>query len=161
MTQVPAIDPRLPKSERYTLLLEQVKALQDPLAGAWANAGNILAALHFAFGFHWTGCYLVRGDQLVLGPFQGPVACTTIAFGRGVCGTAWQRKETVIVPDVDAFPGHIACSSLSKSEIVVPILNASSEVIAVLDIDSDAYNTFDDDDARGLESLTPYLAPCL
>jgi L-methionine (R)-S-oxide reductase len=161
MSQVQAIDLRLPKHERYALVLEQVKALQNPDAGPWANAGNILAALHFAFGFHWTGCYLVRGDQLVLGPFQGPVACTHIAFGRGVCGTAWQRKETVIVPDVDAFPGHIACSSLSKSEIVVPILNTRCEVIAVLDIDSDAYNTFDENDARGLETLTPFLAPYL
>ena len=113
---------------------------------------NIAALLHTTFGFWWTGFYIVRGDELVLGPFQGPVACSRIPFGRGVCGTSWQRKESIVVPDVEKFPGHIACSSQSRSEIVVPIFRGE-EVIAVLDIDSRELNAFDDIDRESLEKI--------
>lgn len=120
----------------------------DPIA----NMANIAAALHEAFHFWWTGFYRVDGNELVLGPFQGPIACTRIPYGRGVCGTAWQRGETVVVPDVHKFAGHIACSSASNSEIVVPI-RRGNEIIAVLDIDSTDFNTFDDIDRQYLEKI--------
>ncbi len=122
-----------------------------------ADLSNAAALIHETFGFWWTGFYLVRGRELVLGPFQGPVACTRIPFGKGVCGTAWQRAATVIVPDVEEFPGHIACSSASRSEIVVPILR-DGEVLAVLDIDSRELATFDEEDAAGLEAAAASLA---
>ncbi|MBL7943754.1 MAG: GAF domain-containing protein [Flavobacteriales bacterium] len=154
-------DASLSKEEKYTTLRSQLTALEDPGAGNLANTGNFLAALHFTFGFHWTGCYLVKDGQLVLGPFQGPVACTTIGRGKGVCGTAWQQQQTIVVPDVDSFPGHIACSSLSKSEIVVPIKNNKNEIIGVLDIDSDQYNTFDQTDATHLEAIADMLSKYL
>ena len=118
-----------------------------------ANMANIVAAIQETFHFWWVGFYRVEGDELVLGPFQGPVACTRIPFGRGVCGTAWQQEKTVIVPDVHRFPGHIACSSASKSEIVVPI-RRDGKIIAVLDIDSDEYNAFDALDQRYLEQIS-------
>ena len=117
-----------------------------------AKMANVAAALHQTFGFWWTGFYRVVDDELVLGPFQGPVACMHIPFGRGVCGTAWQRQETIIVPNVHEFAGHIACSSESKSEIVVPVIR-DGKVIAVLDIDSAEYNTFDDTDKTYLEQI--------
>lgn len=117
-----------------------------------AKMANVAAALHQTFGFWWTGFYRVVDDELVLGPFQGPVACMHIPFGRGVCGTAWQRQETIIVPNVHEFAGHIACSSESKSEIVVPVIR-DGKVIAVLDIDSAEYNTFDDTDETYLEQI--------
>ena len=145
------------KSERYALLRKQVESLTEGESDLTANLANVAAAIHQTFPFWWTGFYLVRGEQLVLGPFQGPVACTRIPFGRGVCGTAWQRRETVVVPDVEAFPGHIACSSASRSEIVVPILR-NGEVLGVLDIDSRELATFDDEDAAGLEAVCATLA---
>lgn len=125
-----------------------------------ANMANLAALVHESMGFWWTGFYIVRGEELVLGPFQGPIACTRIRFGRGVCGTAWQRGETVIVPDVGQFPGHIACSSQSRSEIVVPVF-ADGKVAAVLDIDSRYLNTFNETDARYLEQLVRLIGPCL
>lgn len=145
------------KSEKYELLARQVASLTEGETDLTANLANTAAAIHQAFGFWWTGFYLVQGEQLVLGPFQGPVACTRIPFGRGVCGTAWQRRETVIVPDVEEFPGHIACSSASRSEIVVPILR-DGEVLGVLDIDSRELATFDNEDAVGLETIAARLS---
>lgn len=145
------------KSEKYELLTRQVASLTEGETDLTANLANTAAAIHQAFGFWWTGFYLVKGEHLVLGPFQGPVACTRIPFGRGVCGTAWQRRETVIVPDVEEFPGHIACSSASRSEIVVPILR-DGEVLGVLDIDSRELATFDNEDAAGLETIAARLS---
>lgn len=145
------------KSEQYALLLKQMRGLLEGESDLTASLANAAALIHGAFGFWWTGFYFVRGRELVLGPFQGPVACTRIPFGKGVCGTAWQRAETVIVPDVEEFPGHIACSSESRSEIVVPILRDGT-VLAVLDIDSRELATFDAEDAAGLEALAASLA---
>lgn len=141
------------KAERYTQLIPQIKSLIAAENDLIANLSNIAAALNEAFHFLWVGFYLVKDNELVLGPFQGPVACTRIAFGRGVCGTAWKNKQTLIVPDVDAFPGHIACSSLSKSEIVVPVFNDKKEVALILDIDSTALSNFDKTDAFYLEQI--------
>ena len=121
-----------------------------------ANMANMAAMIHETFGFWWTGFYIVKGEQLVLGPFQGPVACTRIPYGKGVCGTSWQRQETIVVPDVEEFPGHIACSSLSRSEIVVPIFSDGS-IYAVLDIDSKELATFDDIDKEWLEKIVELL----
>ena len=140
------------KKDKYGLVYKQVEALVEGEDDTIANMSNIAALLHTTFGFWWTGFYIVRGDELVLGPFQGPVACSRIPFGRGVCGTSWQRKESIVVPDVEKFPGHIACSSQSRSEIVVPIFR-SEEVIAVLDIDSRKLNAFDDIDRESLEKI--------
>ena len=145
------------KAERYTLLHAQLKGLLEGETDRTANLANAAALIHEAFGFWWTGFYLVRDNELVLGPFQGPIACTRIPFGKGVCGTSWARRETVVVPDVEAFPGHIACSSLSRSEIVVPILRGG-EVVAVLDIDSRELATFDGQDAAGLEAIAGTLS---
>lgn len=145
------------KSEQYALLRKQVESLTEGESDLTANLANVAAAIQQTFQFWWTGFYLVRGEQLVLGPFQGPVACTRIPFGRGVCGTAWQRRETVVVPDVEAFPGHIACSSASRSEIVVPILR-DGDVLGVLDIDSRELATFDNEDAAGLETIAARLS---
>lgn len=144
------------KEERYAMLLPQVVSLIEGESDRIAGMANMAAALAQTFGFFWVGFYRVIGDKLVLGPFQGPIACTRIAFGKGVCGTAWKRAETVIVPDVDAFPGHIACNSASRSEIVVPV-KADGEVIAVLDIDSDRLGAFDEVDQRYLEQLVALL----
>lgn len=140
------------KEEKYKTLLPQIDALIEPEGDLTANLANIIAALHQSFGFWWTGFYLVKGNQLVLGPFQGPVACTRIALGKGVCGTAWQQAQTILVPNVDEFPGHIACSSASKSEIVVPVF-ANGEVVAVLDVDSEHLAFFDDTDKIYLEQI--------
>ena len=140
------------KEETYQTLLPQLQSLVAGETDLIANMANIAAALHEAFGFWWTGFYRVEGQQLVLGPFQGPIACTRIPFGRGVCGTAWQRGETVVVPNVHEFPGHIACSSASNSEIVVPI-RRNGEIIAVLDIDSAEFSTFDAIDQHYLEQI--------
>ena len=150
------------KRETYEALMPQIEALVNGETDSIANMANVAAVLHAAFGFWWTGFYRVTGEglqvtgeglqELVLGPFQGPMACTRIPYGKGVCGTAWQRGETVIVPDVHAFAGHIACSSESKSEIVVPLWQ-DGEVIAVLDIDSKDYNTFDETDKIYLEQI--------
>lgn len=140
------------KQDTYRHLLPQIKALTEGETDVIANMANIVAALHEAFGFWWTGFYRVEGKELVLGPFQGPIACTRIPYGRGVCGTAWAQDKTVIVPDVHLFPGHIACSGASNSEIVVPIRH-DGQVIAVLDIDSTEYNTFDTIDQQFLEQI--------
>ena len=145
------------KEERYAALLPQLKGLLSGETDEVANLANVAAALKETFGFFWVGFYRVVGDELVLGPFQGPVACTRIRKGRGVCGTAWQEARTLVVPDVDAFPGHIACSSLSRSEIVVPLLDGAGEVWGVLDIVSSEFNTFDDVDARFLEEACRLL----
>ncbi|MDD7117931.1 MAG: GAF domain-containing protein [Bacteroidales bacterium] len=141
------------KRDKYSLAYKQVEALVEGEDDCIANMSNIAALLHGTFGFWWTGFYVVKGDELVLGPFQGPVACSRIPFGRGVCGTAWKRKESIVVPDVEKFPGHIACSSLSRSEIVVPIFR-EGKVVAVLDIDSKDLNAFDETDRESLEKIT-------
>lgn len=140
------------KEEQYQLLRKQIEALLSGESDAIANMGNVAAALKEQFNFWWVGFYLVKHDELVLGPFQGPVACTRIGLGKGVCGTAWQQAETLIVPDVDAFPGHIACSSLSKSEIVVPILQ-DGKCVAVLDVDSEQPDHFDETDSKYLNEI--------
>ena len=146
------------KEEKYRLLTEQVRSLIAGETDSVSVMANVSAAIHETMGFFWTGFYMVHGDELRLGPFQGSVACMHIPFGCGVCGTAWQRKETVVVPDVEAFPGHIACSSLSRSEIVVPVFNATNEVVAVLDIDSRDLNTFDEIDKKWLEDIVALLS---
>ena len=140
------------KEDKYRQILPQIAALVADEQDMIANMANIASALQEAFGFWWTGFYRVDGNELVLGPFQGPVACTRIPYGRGVCGTAWAQNQTVIVPDVHKFPGHIACSGASKSEIVVPVCR-DNRVIAVLDIDSAEYNTFDSIDRQYLEQI--------
>ena len=145
------------KTEKYQLLCEQIKALVDVESDIIANMANISSMIHETFGFLWTGFYRVVGEELVLGPFQGPLACTRIRNGKGVCGTAWTERRTLVVADVEAFPGHIACSSLSKSEIVVPLF-AGDEVIGVLDIDSAELSTFDEIDAHWLEKIVGMLA---
>lgn len=144
------------KAQKYEELLPQLRSLLSGETDPIARMANVAAVLHEAMGFWWTGFYRVQGDQLVLGPFQGPVACFRIARGRGVCGTAWSRKETVVVPDVEEFPGHIACSSESRSEIVVPLLR-QGEVIAVLDIDSRELAAFDDIDKHYLEKIAELI----
>jgi len=140
------------KSERYQTLLPQIKALVEGEPDQVANLSNIAAALKQTMDFFWVGFYLVKENQLVLGPFQGPIACTRIDLGKGVCGTAWKEKRTIIVPDVEKFPGHIACNSASKSEIVLPAFK-NNEVALVLDVDSDALNDFNSTDQLALEEL--------
>ena len=145
------------KTEQYRLLERQVASLLEGEMDLIAKMANVAAVLHGTFGFWWTGFYRVAGGELVLGPFQGPVACMHIPFGKGVCGTAWKRNETVVVPDVELFPGHIACSSASRSEIVVPVHGPDGAVTAVLDIDSDRLATFDDEDKVWLEKIVTWL----
>ena len=145
------------KAKKYRLLERQVAALLEGETDVIAKMANVAAVLHETFGFWWTGFYRVAGDELVLGPFQGPVACMHIPFGKGVCGTAWKRNETVVVPDVEQFPGHIACSSASRSEIVVPVHGPDGAVTAVLDIDSDRLATFDEEDKVWLEKIVTWL----
>ncbi len=140
------------KKEKYEGLLPQIEGLISYEDDLIANLANIAAALKFGMGFFWVGFYLVKNDELVLGPFQGPIACTRIRMGKGVCGTAWQRNETIVVPNVDEFPGHIACSSDSKSEIVLTA-SKDGEVQLILDVDSDKLNDFDPTDQRYLELL--------
>ncbi len=140
------------KKERYDVLLPQIEALVHGEEDLVANLSNIVAALRQSMGFFWVGFYLVKGKQLVLGPFQGPIACTRIDLGKGVCGASWKEKKTMIVPDVDQFPGHIACSSDAKSEIVVPVMR-DGEVVGVLDVDSDRLDDFDSYDQEGLERI--------
>lgn len=140
------------KKERYTTLLPQIETLVSGEPDLIANLANIAAALKQSLGFFWVGFYLVRDSQLVLGPFQGPIACTRIGFGKGVCGASWKDKRTILVPDVEKFPGHIACSSASKSEIVLPAFK-NSEVALVLDVDSDKLNDFDRIDSEQLEKI--------
>jgi GAF domain-containing protein len=145
------------KEEKYIELIPQIKALIEGESDVIANMANICAALKYGMNFFWVGFYLVKTNQLVLGPFQGPVACTRINSGKGVCGTSWQKKQTIIVEDVDAFPGHIACSSLSKSEIVLPLFDEINNVIGVLDVDSDALNHFDKTDELYLTKIINLL----
>ena len=140
------------KAEQYEVLLPQIEALLAGEPDLVANLANIAAALKEQFRWFWVGFYMVNGDELVLGPFQGTVACTRIAKGKGVCGSAWQQAETLLVPDVDAFPGHIACSSLSRSEIVVPIIH-NNRVAGVLDVDSEHLDQFDETDAKYLQQV--------
>ena len=144
------------KEEKYRTLLPQAKALCAGEPNLVANLANIASALKMTFDFFWVGFYLVENDQLVLGPFQGPIACTRIAYGKGVCGASWKQNETLLVPDVEAFPGHIACSSESKSEVVVPI-RKNGQVIAILDVDSNVLNDFDTIDARYLNELCEWV----
>jgi len=144
------------KEQQYLSLLPQIKGLISGETDLVANLANIAAALKEQFNFFWVGFYLVKDDELVLGPFQGPVACTRIRKGRGVCGTSWSQANTVIVPDVEKFPGHIACSSISKSEIVVPLFK-NNEVWGVLDVDSDQYNSFDEKDAQFLQEIVALI----
>ena len=140
------------KAERYRVLIPQVRSLIVDEPDLIANLSNISAALRQTMNFFWVGFYLVKGDQLVLGPFQGPVACTRIPFGKGVCGNAWKSKEVILVPNVDEYPGHIACSSQSKSEIVLPALK-NGEVVLVLDVDSEKLNDFGEADLTGLKQI--------
>ena len=149
------------KEEKYKQLIPQIKALVTGEEDAIANMANVCAALKFGLDFFWVGFYLVKNNQLVLGPFQGPVACTRINKGKGVCGTAWQKAETLIVPDVEKFEGHIACSTLTKSEIVIPIFNKKKSVIGVLDVDSDELNSFDEIDEKYLKEVLNALAVSL
>ncbi len=144
------------KEEQYESILSQIRGLLEGESDTVANLGNIAAALKEQFNWWWIGFYLVKNNELVLGPFQGPVACTRISKGRGVCGTSWAKAETLIVPDVEAFPGHIACSSFSKSEIVVPIIQ-NGEVVGVLDADSENYNQYDSTDQHYLEQIVALI----
>ncbi len=146
------ISTSIQKSERYQTLLPQLEALVKGEDDLMANLANISAALKQTMDFYWVGFYIVKGDQLVLGPFQGPIACTRIGFGKGVCGTSWKEKKTIVVPNVDEFPGHIACSSASRSEIVLPAMK-SGDVALVLDVDSDKLNDFNADDEAGLSQV--------
>ena len=144
------------KEEKYALLYKQIEAVTGSESDTIANMANVAAMIHHTFGFWWTGFYRVIDNMLVLGPFQGPLACSRIAYGRGVCGTAWKESTTQVVPDVEQFPGHIACSSASKSEIVVPIIRDGT-VTAVLDIDSEHLATFDETDRQWLEKIVELL----
>ena len=146
------------KAEQYNTLLPQIKALIQGEEDLIANLANITAALKQQFNWLWVGFYLVKNNELVLGPFQGPIACTRIRYGKGVCGTSWQESKTLIVPDVEKFPGHIACSSLSKSEIVVPVIR-NEKVVAVLDVDSERLNQFDETDKIYLEKIVELIMP--
>ena len=152
MAESLSIDKNLNKEDKYKSLIQQIKALTEGEEDLIANLANITSALYFGMDFFWVGFYIVKNDALVLGPFHGPIACTRIQYGKGVCGTAWKNKESIIVPDVDKFPGHIACSSDSKSEIVVCAVK-DNEVIFILDVDSDKLNDFDEIDKKYLEEL--------
>lgn len=144
------------KEQKYALLYKQIASLVEGENDTIANMANVAAMIHFTFGFWWTGFYRVAGEELVLGPFQGPLACSRIKYGRGVCGTAWREQQTQVVPDVEQFPGHIACSSMSRSEIVVPVWRGE-EIMAVLDIDSEHLATFDEVDKEWLERIVALL----
>jgi GAF domain-containing protein len=149
------------REDIYISLMPQLKALVMGETDLIANVSNITAALKEAFGFFWIGFYFVKNDELVLGPFQGPIACTRIKKGRGVCGTSWEKGEIIVVPDVDQFPGHIACSSLSRSEIVIPFFNSKNEVAGVIDIDSSLLNDFSEIDARFGEEIAKLVSSIL
>ncbi len=151
------IDQSASKAQKYEQLLPQIKALMGDDRDEVAVLANVAAALHHSLAFFWTGFYLVKQNQLILGPFQGPVACMSIAMGRGVCGSAWQQNQTLVVPDVDQFPGHIACSGDSRSEIVVVLRDANGTIKGVLDVDSSELNTFDSIDKQYLEQLCDWI----
>ncbi|MFM9006744.1 MAG: GAF domain-containing protein [Flavobacteriales bacterium] len=157
MQAVPSLPQYKKRSEVFPLVMKQLTQLMDGERSMIANMANVAALLHSTFQFHWTGFYIVRNEMLVLGPFQGPVACTRIARGKGVCGTAWQQKTVLNIPDVELFPGHIACSALSKSELVVPVIR-NGEVIAVLDIDSEFHAHFDVHDETFFTDVVKHLA---
>ncbi len=157
MSQQIVVPPGVSRSEVCNSLLSQIRSLIQDEPDAIANVANIVAAVYQTMHFHWVGVYRVKNHELVLGPFQGPVACTRIGFGKGVCGTAWKENRTLIVPDVEKFPGHIACSHLSKSELVAPIRNKEGEVLGVLDIDSDKPDDFSSDDRVFFESLADII----
>ena len=157
MAESITIDQTLTKVEKYQALLPQIAALVTGETDVIANLANVMAALKYGLNFFWVGAYLVKEGELVLGPFQGPVACTRIPFSKGVCGACYTRRVPIIVPDVDAFPGHIACSSAAKSEIVVPVIK-NGTVRMVLDVDSDALNSFDETDQLYLEQLSEIIA---
>ena len=161
MSESTFINPSLLAAEKYLLLEEQVKSLVYGEDDLIANLSNIMSALKYGMNYFWVGVYKVAGDQLILGPFQGPVACTRIAKGRGVCGACQAEKQTIIVSNVDEFPGHIACSSATKSEIVLPIRNKKGEVAFVLDIDSTKLNDFDTEDQKGLEKIVTIIESIL
>ena len=161
MSESTFINPSLLAAEKYLLLEEQVKSLVYGEDDLIANLSNIMSALKYGMNYFWVGVYKVAGDQLVLGPFQGPVACTRIPKGKGVCGACWEEKQTIIVSNVDEFPGHIACSSATKSEIVLPIRNKKGEVVFVLDIDSTKLNDFDTEDQKGLEKIVTIIESIL
>jgi L-methionine (R)-S-oxide reductase len=146
------------KAEKYDALLPQLKALVDGEEDLIANLANISAALREVFAWWWVGFYWVKGDELVLGPFQGPIACTRIRFGKGVCGTAWKEQKSLLVPDVNTFAGHIACSSSSVAEIVLPIVDANKAVVGVLDVDSEKYDTLDETDIHYLELICQLIS---
>jgi GAF domain-containing protein len=146
------------RKEMYDGLLPQIQSLVEGETDLIANLANICAALRETFGFFWVGFYLVKGDELILGPFQGPIACTRIRKGKGVCGSAWEQEKSLVVPDVDLFPGHIACSSLSRSEIVVPLIDNSGKVWAILDVDSTELNDFSETDRIALEELCQWFS---
>ena len=158
MAEVLVMAQGLTKEEKYKSLIPQIKSLLGNEPDMIANMANLSAALKQAFDFFWVGFYRVIGSELVLGPFQGPVACMRIRPGQGVCGTAWNEQKTLIVPDVDQFPGHIACNAASRSEIVIPVENKEGNVVGVLDIDSSTLNAFDETDARYLNEMLQILA---
>jgi GAF domain-containing protein len=151
----------LTKEEKYKELLPQIFALVEGETDMLANISNIMSALKYSFDWLWVGVYFVRGDELVLGPFQGPIACTRIQLGRGVSGTSWHKKEIIIVPDVNKFPDHIICNAASKSEIVLPVLNKEGEVALILDVDSSKLNDFNEIDANYLSEITQLIASLL
>lgn len=148
------------KAEKYESLIPQLKSLVEGEPDFIANLSNIMSALKYTMDFFWVGIYFVKDKQLVLGPFQGPVACTRIAYGKGVCGKSWELKKTILVEDVDQFPGHIACSSLSKSEIVLPAFDKKGEVFLILDVDSEHLANFDDTDRNYLEQVMQLITTC-
>lgn len=152
------INQQVSKEEKYQELIPQLSALVSGENDPIANLANFMAALKQTFNFWWVGVYVVKNDELVLGPFQGPIACTRIKKGKGVCGTAWQEAKTIVVPDVDQFPGHIACSSLSKSEIVIPVFNKNKEVIMVIDVDSEKLADFDQTDEIYLNKIANLIS---
>jgi L-methionine (R)-S-oxide reductase len=161
MAETLAFSPSANRAIIYKEIAPQIEALLTGEPDLIANLANVAAVLKEAFGFFWVGFYLARGDELVLGPFQGPLACTRIKFGEGVCGHAFSTAKTTIVPNVDEFPGHIACSTASKSEIVVPLFNAGGKAIGVLDVDSDKLNDFSEDDAIGMERIVAIISNSL
>ena len=158
MSESLIFDAKASKPEKYETLVPQIEALIAHETNLIANLANVSAALHEVFGWWWVGFYIVESDELVLGPFQGPIACTRIRFGRGVCGTAWKEAKSLLVPDVEKFPGHIACSNASVSEIVVPIIDKNGKVLAVLDVDSERFDILDETDIHYLEKLAAMVA---
>lgn len=157
MITLETIDKKLPKKEVYQQLLEQIIAITTNEKNLTSNLANVCAILKYEMNWFWVGFYLVKSDELVLAPFQGPVACTRIGKGKGVCGSSWAENKTIVVPNVNLFEGHIACSISSKSEIVIPLQNNKNECIGVLDIDSEHINSFDGEDKNGLESIVNYI----